>query len=390
MLAPGQTSQTARGTAGGRGRASPANRGHRRTAAPRCPGPCRCPWPSAAELLVPWVLPVLLLVGRQDLVRPVRRLRQRRLRILDAQHRLVECFLPLEHRVLDPRDRWHEMQDVDLGGERRLFLQRLELCRLAHFVAGRHLTALGPLERLLADPVQKDPGSNALVLIRCLEGGEHELVRTGPGRRCATDVGQRRDTPLEGRLLLQSVNRPNAVPVEGGFAVLQGDEVGILGDLLRRVTVLDQIAKPGHGLHARILCPGDGGTVRGEQVAAKLPEQRLDRHRASEREGRGPVSLDSFALELVERRHVLLVVSVLPPPWEWTLAEEARPAPRDSSGGGASGYDGPTNAVPYGREGAGSSIGAVEGCRRTGRGLGEDRLQRGERLSAHPTSHPAE
>src|SRR5215212_10907745 len=50
----------------------------------------------------------------------------------------------------------------------------------------------------------------------------------------------------------------------------------------------------------------------------------------------------------------------------------------------------PTNAVAYRREGGGSATGAVEGCRRTGRGLGEDRLQRGQRLSAHPTSHSTE
>src|SRR5690349_20986694 len=108
---------------------------------------------------------VLLRVGLEDLGGAAGRVGQDGLRVLAAEDGCVEGLLELRDGIADAGDRRREVQVVDLRGERRLVLQGLELRRLAHRVASRHLTTLGPLDALGADPVEEDACSGLLVLV---------------------------------------------------------------------------------------------------------------------------------------------------------------------------------------------------------------------------------
>ena len=176
--------------------------------------------------------------------------------------------------------------------------QLLERVGLARALARRDHPGLRPARRVRHEV---DEGPRRLELGVAQPHRHDELVRVRPRGRLVADLRQRAEAPLEplGRAVV--ADPPRALPDERRLPVLERDVVGVLRDVRRAVALLDHRAQVLHRLHARVGVPRRLRAVLVGQVAAELPQQRLEHEAAREDERRHPVALDALALELLER-----------------------------------------------------------------------------------------
>jgi len=93
---------------------------------------------------------------------------------------------------------------------------------------------------------------------------------------------------------------------KGVLAVLEGDVLGVLGNVLGAVPVLDEANHPLQRLDAGVGVEGGFRDVLVVQVAAELPQERLPLQDARERKRRHPRTLYAGAFQILERGLILL------------------------------------------------------------------------------------